>query len=691
VAKKKKSKKERTVEAFRKINKARDVRKGHEERWKKIIRYYEGYAYVDDQLQTHQDYINVNIFKANVQTFIAATYFQNPKTYAKPANKFVPDAVKTGPVIEAELNYWIRELDFKDEVRRSQLDWCLVGHGWMKQGYFGQITEKERADDESGVERETDLNIEGGQPFVKRVSPFRMLVDPAALTYPEAKWVAEEIYFPWDEAKRRWPELEDIKGLQTFMPDKVPAPSALEKDRWDDKERQDSMVLLVQYWYQKWNEDDNKYDIWVMLLCDGADEFLSDEKMELSVEGFPYDFVAWDERVDSFYPQNIYDAAEDLFHSYDKLRSMEINHMRKNGRYYEMRRDAYTQEAIEDLKRGIDGTVLMADSIDQENIKPIQDAPLDPQHYVNIRQIEKEIRVILGLDENITSSTQKGVTATQTERASQGTTIRLATRRDALGSFVSGAISKLWQILQGHHDAEDFVEIVGPEGAKILDSINPTQIEGEYRIEMAVNSTAPPDKRQDIKDAMDLYNLLRQDPKVDARGLILNIVDKMQIPGIEDLVKAPDELEKATIAEESQMLEQGQPALVHAGDEHQMHMAQQGPRAEELANAAKALTQQFEEAKASFGAEHQNKIQSGIPLTPEEQERGQKLLNMQETAQQTQKLAQIWQQHVAKHQEYIASDMGAGEPSNPQLFSQRAGRTSDDIAENSAGFQGPGK
>ncbi len=695
MAKKEKPKtpKERTQSWFTKINKARNVRKGHEPRWKEAIRQYEGNYYANQTTRVHLDYVDVNIFKSNVQTFQAATFYQNPKVFAKPANKFALEATRVGPVVEAELDYWIRELKFKDQIRRCQLDWIIISHTWMKTGYFGLISEKEQAKDEGGVEQETELNIEGGQPFIKRVSPFRMLIDPAALTYEEATWVAEEVYFSHDEAMRRWPVLKDVVGLQSFMPDKIPSPSSLEKDRWDEKERKESFIMLIQVFYQKWDKKKKIYEDWVMLLADGHDEFLSDEKKDLSVEGFPYEFLAWDERIDSFYPQSAYDAVEDLLHEYNKLRTMELNHMKRFGRKYEMRKGIISTEQRELLRQGEDGLILEFDSVDQVNIRPIEDAPLDTQHYINIRQIEKEIRVVLGLDENITSGTQKGVTATQTERAAQGTTIRLGVRRDMIGSFVTGAISKLWQILQGHHDAEDFVEVVGPEGAKILQGINPSQIEGEYKIEMGVNSTAPPDKRQDIKDAMDLYNLLRQDPKVDARGLILNIVDKMQIPGIEDLVRAPDDLEKQTIQEENQMLDKGQPALVHAGDDHQMHMQSQGARAQELGNAAKAMQQQFSEAERAFKARHEAAIKEaqemGQPISPEAQKEGQQLLAMQQSAQQAQKAAQIWQQHVGKHQEFIQTDMGAGEPSNPQQFATRAGRTSDNIAEQSAGFQGP--
>jgi len=208
---------------------------------------------------------------------------------------------------------------------------------------------------------------------------------------------------------------------------------------------------------------------------------------------------------------------------------------------------------------------------------------------------------------------------------------------------------------------------------------------------MGVNSTAPPDKRQDIKDAMDLYNLLRQDPKVDARGLILNIVDKMQVPDLQDLVRAPDDLEKTGIQEENQLLDQGTPALVHPGDDHQMHMQQQGSRSEELGNALKAMTQQFEEAERAFKSEQTLKQQTGVPLDESDQKKGMQLQGMQQQIQQFQKIAQVWQQHAGKHQQFIATDMGAGEPQNPQQFATRAGRTSDNIAEQSAGFQGPGR
>ena len=689
-----KSRKKTTEEWLNKLELARKVRKPQEEKWKKFIRRYEGEGYLGiskaEIAALDKDYVVINLFKANIQTMLPAVYFQNPKVYTKPKRE---DFRESAPVAEAVANYWIGEIDFKSEMRWCMLDWMVVGHAWDKVGYFGNVTEDERADDPSGAEQETVLNIADGQPFVKRVSPLKMLIDPSARNYGQARWVAEEITKPLDDAKRKWPQLKDHHGLKTVVPEKMQLPDVRpgEDNRWNEIEEKEKFVVLQQIWYKKWSKDESDYKIRVMLVAEGVDEYLSDEPAADGVEGFPYEYLPWDERIDAFYPQAMFESIEDLLLSYILLRSMELSHMHRFGRKYEARKDSMTPENKEALERGEDGLVLEFDDISQPNIKPIQDAPLDPQHYVNIRQIEKEIREMMGLDEFIQGSSRGNITATQTTEISKGTSLRVQWRKEMLHDFLQKTIRKMWQIIQTHHKANDLVPIVGPDGIATYKQATPEEIQGEFQIEIGVNSTSPPDRQQDIKNAQDRYNLLRSDPKVNHRALIVDYLEAQGVQNVERIVKPQDSLEQQVIEQENQLLSQGQTELAHPGDDHQMHMQAHTPPMQQFESTMAQLQQQAEQMGAGLtrdvkGAQGRD-IEDG-PLQQDElsvlQNDAAKFQAIQQQIQQLQPILQAYQQHTGQHTQYIQSDMGAGEPVNPNIFNRRAGRQADTNAE----FQG---
>lgn len=673
---KKKSSETKANEYFDKIRTSKKAREHEETKWKKWIDYYETryYDLTDFEIDGLQsDLIAINLLKANIQTMQAAVYFRNPKVYARPKRE---EFRKKAPLCESVINYWIDELDFKKQMRKCTLDWFVVGHSWDKIGYYANVSESERGQDASGAETETDINIRNGQPFVRRVSPFRMLADTGCTDYEHARWVAEEILMPYEEARRKYPELKDIGLSDLAVPESISSSGAYDQDRWGVAERKEGFVKLYQVWYKEYNKDTDDYDIRVMMLAEGWDEPLSDDKDQLGLEGFPYEYLPWDECIDKFYPQAMAEVIEDLLLEYNKLRSMELNHLKRFARKYEARRDAFDDAGKTALRSGEDGYVFEVDTLDVPNIRAIEDAPLDAQHSTNIRLIESEVRQLIGLDEFIKGSGSPSMTATQTAEISRGTSLRVQWRKDMLEDFLIKTVRKLWMVLQQYHDTEDMLPIVGPDGLTEYQKYSREEIQGEYKLEIGVNSTSPPDRQQDIKNAIDRYNLLRNDPKVDARTLIVDILTADGMENIEKYVKRPESLEQELIQKENQALQKGTPTMAHPGDDHQMHLKAQEPLAKKLATQIQQLQSQFEGMA--------REAQGGT--NPNAQAQAQQ---MQQQLQQIQKLAQVWQAHVQQHHAYIETDMGAGEvkprgPVDPNIMNRRTTRQADLIAE----FQG---
>ena len=659
------------------LESAERVFKRYSPTWKKWIRWYEGDFYGDEELDKHTDYVNINLLKAYLGTLIPAVYFRDPKVYIKATR---PEHKHKVPVTEALLNYWIKELDMKTQIRRSLLDWALIGHGWLKVGYFAKIQEETPAE----AETEASIIIRDEQPFVRRVSPFDMLVDPAATTYEEVRWLSEKILMDVDEAYRKWPELKKVSALKTFLPDETKnEPEVYHEDRWKERERRSKFVKLDLIHRQKWNKETEDYEIWATLLAEGHDRSLMNEKMATELEGFPYEFIAWDERIDRFYPQGVVDAAEEPLIEYNKLRSMELNHMKRSARQYIADAEIMTPEIKAQIQSGVDGLVITVDGGGrplQDFIQALDDAPLNPQISECIAKLKEEIREIIGLDDFIRGQTSSNITATQASIVNEGTNMRVEWRRGRLHDFIANTLRKVWKIIQQYHDAEDIIAIVGDDGVERYATIGPEEISGEFSIDIGVNSTAPPNKQMDIKNALDRYNLLRGDPKVDARRLIFDLLTAMGVQEIDKMVKAPEELEGEHLQKESEALNQGQKILAHPGDDHEMHMQAHQPEAEKYRNVLNQLQQHTDEI-------------SRQPDGPEKEDRSQELQGYNQEIQQIQQVAGAWQDHLSQHQRLRDSDMGViasgadfrpGQPINPNMFNRRATRLADTNAE----FQG---
>ena len=358
--------------------------------------------------------------------------------------------------------------------------------------------------------------------------------------------------------------------------------------------------------------------------------------------------------------------------------------MKRSARMFVADSEVMTPEILEKIQSGEDGLVIQVDTggapVDSF-IKAIQDPKLNPQIGESLMKLREEIREIIGLDDFIRGNVGTNVTATQASLVSEGTNLRVEWRRSHLSDFIVNSLRKLWKIVQQHYDAEDIIPIVGDDGATVYQEFTPADLEGEFALDIAVNSTAPPNKQLEVKQALDRYNLLRPDPKVDSRKLIFDLLDAMRVPETDKFVKAPEETEQMSIQEETELLNQGQKALAHPGDDHEMHLAAHTPEMEKNQNTVNQLQQ------------HNEEIQR-LPDGPERQSQEQQMMGYQQEMQHLQTLAGVWQDHVQQHQKWRDSDMGViasggsarpGEPVNPNMFNRRDTRVADLLAENQGG------
>jgi hypothetical protein len=92
-------------------------------------------------------------------------------------------------VTEAIINYWWQHYECQQEFQRAVKDYLILGHGWVKTGYRFveeenvdniEYTADEIAEKDPTGEVESQLIIREDRPFLERIDPFDIFVDPSS-------------------------------------------------------------------------------------------------------------------------------------------------------------------------------------------------------------------------------------------------------------------------------------------------------------------------------------------------------------------------------------------------------------------------------------------------------------------------------------------------------------------------------
>ena len=202
---------------------------GFDDLWNRLIELYKGKHY--DGI-SDEDRIAINVTFSTINVIFPAISVSSPHIMVS-ANQ--ADNDDRAIFCQAILNYWWDHYDFQKPFRRAAKDFLVTGHGWMKIGwrtvegqrmmtageidaaYRSSVEERDRfvgenpdlghtaaTNDEiaaSLVESTGVDEILEDRPFMERVSPFDMFVDPNATCLEDARWIAQRLVRPLEDVR----------------------------------------------------------------------------------------------------------------------------------------------------------------------------------------------------------------------------------------------------------------------------------------------------------------------------------------------------------------------------------------------------------------------------------------------------------------------------------------------------------
>jgi hypothetical protein len=476
----------------------------YDENWKRYIDLYRGKQY--ESASTAADQLTINIIFATKNVLGPAVAINNPR-FLVSARK--PDSQAQAMLTTEILNYMWRTHRYQNEFRLAVDDFIILGHGWVKSGYkFIKEPEEKKSEDANpqtedegyadGVDDredtegnvESELNINDDRPFIERISPFDIYVDPDARHPKEMRWIAQRTWRPVADVHvdsrysstnrkrvggRSWSRFGDDGGDGRSDSDRAGGPQYAEIIEFYDLRR-------------------NKVGTYAMDSPgqEGASAgWLIKPKKIPFATGHPFTMVRNYEVPDHFYPIGDIEQIESLQMELNETRNQMLNHRKRFARKWLYNRDAFDQEGIQALESDIDNAMIPVSTDDKPDsvIAALPGIVTPPEFYNQSDLISLDMDRVSGVSD-YQRGAQQAIKRTATEAAmiqdaaNSRAQDRLAKIEDVLAQLGEKVIGLMQQYLTGEHVAR----IISIPGASWLE-YDSDYIQGQFDFTVVGGST----------------------------------------------------------------------------------------------------------------------------------------------------------------------------------------------------------
>lgn len=502
---------------------------GYDGTWRRMLDLYKGKHFpssMDDE-----DRIAINMAFSTINVIFPSITINHPKIEIM-ANKAEDEDRAT--ISQAVVNYWWRHYDFRTPFRHASKDFLVVGHGWIKVGYRYAETDEPKSPDqlntefnqladeadtyaqtnpEMAAELPTDEEIEANlvdtqivitedRPFIERVSPFDMYVDPEATGLDDAKWLAQRIVR----------SLEDVKSDKRYnqtVRRKITSDSQMRSD-WlsqDERKKQDADQDRVTIW--------EYYDLTantIAIFTEGSSDFLVDPRKIPYAFGHPFELISNYDIPDEFYAAGDLEMIEGAQQELNKTRSQMMNHRKKYGRKYLFRSSALSPEGREGLESNYDNVAI--EVVDenlplQDIIMPVPITPMSSDLYQYSDIVESDIDKISGVNEyGRGGSSEMKRTATEAAMIQDASNARSADKLAIIEVAIGKIASKVLGLAQQFMTGEQVARIVGSNGQQLWIPFDYEDIKGEFDFVVEGGSTQPHNESQRRQQAIAMLNAM---------------------------------------------------------------------------------------------------------------------------------------------------------------------------------------
>jgi len=522
-----------------------------DETWKRMIDMYRGRHY---DMSSNEDRTLVNMAFSTINVIAPSVSINHPKITVS-AQK--PEDADRATVTEAIVNYWWRHYGCQKQFRKAVKDQLIVGHGWIKTGY--RFVEEERVKNPVATEEstdvldvtqpestvETELVVLEDRPFVERISPFDIFVDPNATDMFDIKWIAQRI-------KRPLADVRNDRRYNSTARSEVNA-TMYSKYSIEEKSARQSMSKdnsYVEVW--EW------YDIskgLMSVFADGSDKFLITPTEIPFAFGHPFVMLRNYDIPEHFYPMGELEAIEALQHELNETRTQMMNHRKRFSRKWLYKESAFDPDGRAALESDEDNVMVpvVGDEPLGGVITPMPAVINPPEFYNQSSLIAGDMDRVSGVSDYMRGSMPEiRRTATEAAIAQDASNARAAEKLATIELDIGQCANRLVQLAQQYMTGEQVVRVVGSNSIPLWVQFDRDYISGDFDFEVEAGSTQPVNesfRRQMALQMVDAMAPFAQAGVVDMAALARHVLQ------FGFGVKSPE----AYLTAPQQQMQQGQP------------------------------------------------------------------------------------------------------------------------------------
>ena len=525
-----KTRRDRLEQYVERVDKCRRWRsdKGLDDDWLRLSDLYRGHHF-SQSATDRGDMIAVNLAFSTINVIAPSVAVNYPKIVVK-ANS--PEDRNRAIFVEAVANHLWKHHDFRTPFRRAVKDFLIFGHGWVKIGWkfleqeqslseleqdsmfdsamaeadqfaienFMQGVETPTAEEIAANIPQTEMRIVEDQPFVERISVFDVFVDPSATCMEDAKWIAQRIVRPLEEAKKDRRYKPSVRNRLS---------ANYSNNHLDDaavENKQEYLEDQVVVW-EFYDIMDNTLSVYT----DDSDEFLVDPIQMPYAYGQPFVMVRNYDIPDHFYPMGDLEAIEPLQLELDKTRSQLMNDRKRYARKYLYHERSFGPAGREALESDDDGRFVPV--IDENKpldqvVAPLPQVPVSPEIYNYSNIIENDINTVSGISEYARGAMPEiRRTATEASIIADAQNARAADKLAIIEISISQVARRVIQLMQQFMTGEGMARVSGGAGGEdVFVPYGREEIVGEYDFTVQAGSTQPMNDTIRRQQAVSLLN-----------------------------------------------------------------------------------------------------------------------------------------------------------------------------------------
>tara|TARA_R100000152_G_scaffold17787_1_gene9442 strand:+ start:585 stop:2330 length:1746 start_codon:yes stop_codon:yes gene_type:complete len=520
------------------IETARKWRDQHLHTWKEQISRFSGGAYLDGGGMADSNNDPENFAYSMVGLVLPKLAYDCPRVEVEPDDP-IADGY-TGEVLEAALNRWTVRSSLRKTLQRIATDMMF---SWG----IAMVTREP----ESSMRR-IDPHHMGTTPRVYRISPEHFIMDPAADSFEESRFLGHSYTM----------DLEDLKDLakedDNYYKDvieEIASGSSSEDYRFKFGERREitdrDEVLITELWIPELKTDDypkdGKHNGTIYTLAEGAEgvmEVIADPKPYFGPPSGPYIMHGAYTVPGDQHPLGPLTAADGLIR--------ELNHHLKSmgNSAAAYRRlvgvDARAAKLAQDIANKPDLFVVPIENLDKDRVVQMEFGGVTQQQITYASMTQDRLDRLTGLSEVMRGNIHGDTTATEVTTAATSAGIRVAWLQQQFAESVS---QTLWTVGWYLWHDNQIAMPLGKEGVRIAGGTALKWKGGRkddyaaMSIKVQAHSMQRVDEALQQKRSVELLQLVMQIgqmipvmPFVDWNKLLDNIGDTLNMPDLGKII-----------------------------------------------------------------------------------------------------------------------------------------------------------